>query len=128
MDTATASDDVIELIAAIEKHRLETEADHALACNEALRKLHELLEHEREALQSHGTGTRHAANVEAVTAEIEKIKTLAGKESPPARSKNPLLAHPHANSPHADHQVSLESGARLFPRIRARRTMGRSGR
>jgi hypothetical protein len=125
MDTATASDDVVDLIAGIEKHRLEMEkeADHALARNEALRKLHELLERERAALQTHGTGTRHAANVAAVTAEIEKVKKLAGEESPPARSKNPLLAHPHA-----DRQAPLETGARAFPRIRARRTMGRSER
>ena len=121
MDTETASDDVIDLITGIEKHRRESEkeADHALACNEALRKLHGLLEREREALQSHGAGTRHAANVEAVKVAIEKIKTLADQKNEPARARNPLPDR---------HRVSLESGARNYPRIRARRTMGRGER
>jgi hypothetical protein len=128
MDPATASDDVIDLIASIETHRqkMGKESDHATACNEALRKLHELLEREREALQSHGAGTRHSANVEAVTIEIEKVKKLAndnsqpGQPGQPARPKNPLLTHPHA-----DRQVSLQSAERTFPRTKARRTMGR---
>jgi hypothetical protein len=125
MDTVTASDDVIDLIAGIEMHRqkMGKESDHATACNEALRKLHELLEREREALQSHGADTRHSANVETVTIEIEKVKKLAGDSSPPARPKNPLLTHPHAQ-----HQVSLQGAERTFPRTKARRTMGRGER
>lgn len=121
MDNAIASDDVTDLIAGIERHRREMgkEADHALACNEALRKLHEILERERVALQSHQAGTRHAANVEAVTVEIERVKNLAGEKSQPAGARGPLHAH---------HQASLESGARNYPRIRARRTMGRGER
>ena len=75
MNAGTASDEVIDAIASIEMHRqeLEKEAGLAAACSEALRKLHELLDHERAAQQLHAPGTKHPANVEAVTAEIKKI-------------------------------------------------------
>jgi len=55
------SDEVMDAIAQIELHRqeMEKEAGAAAACNEALRKLHELLEREREALQLHGPGEPH---------------------------------------------------------------------
>jgi hypothetical protein len=121
MDPVTASDDVIDLIAYIELHRQEMgkESDLAAACNEALRKLHELLEREREALQSHGTGTRHSANIETVMLEIARVKKLAGDTSRPANSRNPRPRR---------HQVTLQSGARNFPRNKGRRTMGRGER
>jgi len=95
------------------------ESDPAAACNDALRKLHELLEREREALQSHGPGTRHSANIETVMLEIAKLKKLAGDASQPASSRNPRPGH---------HQLSLQSAARSFPRNKGRRTMGRGER
>ena len=109
------SDEVLDAIAHIEMHRQEMakEASVAAACSEALRKLHELLEREREALQLHGPGPRHAAHVEALTAEIERVKTLAGvatgKHGRSQRQKPVRPAQPHN-----------------LPRTKGRRTMGRS--
>ncbi len=121
MDPVTATDEVIDLIAGIEMHRQEMakESDLAAACNEALRKLHELLEREREALQSHAPGARHSANIATVTSEIAKVKKLAGATSQPASSRNPRPGR---------HQASLQSAARNFPRNKGRRTMGRGER
>ena len=53
MNAETATDEVIDSIAHIEMHRQEMakEAGLATACTEALRKLHGLLDEEREALQ-----------------------------------------------------------------------------
>ena len=103
----------------IEKHRraMAKEASAAAACNEALRKLHELLDREHEALRSPGAGDEHAANVEAVKAEIERVKRLAGvagkgvmpKHGPPQTQKRVGPSQPH------DHA-----------RTKGRRTMGRS--
>lgn len=121
MDPVIATDDVIDLIAGIEMHRQEMgkESDLAAACNEALRKLHELLDREREALLSHGPSTRHSANIGTVMLEIARVKKLAGDTSQPASSRNPRPGH---------HQVSLQSAARNFPRNKGRRTMGRGER
>ena len=125
MDPVTATDDVIDLIADIEMHRqgMAKESDLAAACNEALRKLHELLGREREALQSHGPGTRHSANIATVMLEIEKVKKLAGGTSQPASS-----SAGSRNARPGHHQVSLQSAARNFPRNKSRRTMGRGER
>ena len=48
-----ASDEVIDGIAAIEMHRQGTEKESGLAaaCSEALRKLHAMLEQEKEEIQ-----------------------------------------------------------------------------
>src|SRR5277367_6222733 len=56
MSTGMATDGVTDLIAHTEMHRQEMvkEVGSAAACAGALRKLHELLEHERAALQLHG--------------------------------------------------------------------------
>jgi hypothetical protein len=120
MDTKTAADDITDAIAQIELHRQESAklAGLATACNEALRKLHEMLHHEQEAVQRHGPGTLHPANVGALTAAIEKVKKLAG-----AGSKGAGRGHVQAQgrkkiSPSAAHQP---------PRSRGRRTMGRRG-
>jgi hypothetical protein len=121
MDPGIATEDVTDIIASIEMHRQEMEKDSGLAaaCNEALRELHELLDREREALQVHGSGTRHAANIEAATAAITRVKSLIGPTSQGAASQNPRPGH---------HQVSLQSAARNFPRNKGRRTMGRGER
>jgi hypothetical protein len=121
MDQGPATDEIVDLIASIEMHRkgMGKESGLSAACNEALRKLHELLDREREALKGHGSGSPHSANIEAVTKEIAKVKKLAGDTTTPTDSQNPRPRH---------HQVSLQDGARNFPRNKGRRTMGRSGR
>ena len=121
MHPAPATHEVIDLVAGIEMHRQEAakESNPVAACHEALRKLHELLERERNALQSHVPGSGHAGNIEALTAEIARVKRLAGDTSRPAGSGNPRPAR---------HQLSLRAGARSFPRSKGRRTMGRGER
>jgi hypothetical protein len=120
MDTGMASDEVTDMIAHIEMHRQEMakEAGLAAACNETLRKLHELLKGEQEALQRQGPGSRHSANVEAVTKEIKRVKNLAGGTSQGSNPKNPRPGQ---------HQVSLRAGVRNPVRSKGRRTMGRHG-
>jgi bacterioferritin-associated ferredoxin len=113
------TDEVMDAIAHIEMHRQEMEkaASVAAACNEALRKLHELLNREREALQSHGPGAGHAANIEALTAEIERVKRLAGEAGGVA-----MLKHERPRR-----QKPVRPGQRHNPpRTKGRRTMGRS--
>ena len=120
MDAGAASDEVIDAIAGIEMHRQETEKETGLAaaCSEALRKLHELLERERAAQQLHAAGTKHPANIEAVTTEIKRIQKLAGLTSHAPTPKNPRPGQ---------HPVSVRSGTRIPPRTKGRRTMGRRG-
>jgi hypothetical protein len=122
MNPGMPADDVIDLLAVIEMHRQEMakESGLAAACDEALRKLHELLEREREALQSHGPGARHSANIATVMSEIAKVKNLGGDASRRAGAGNPRSAR---------RQVSLQSAARNFPRNKGRRrTLGRGER
>jgi hypothetical protein len=120
MSTGTVADEVTARIAHIEMHRQEMakEASLAVACGEALRKLHELLEHERAALQRHGTGTAHPANIEAVTIEIERVKKLTGVPHPGLISPN---AHPQPEP------VPPSNAPRNPARDKGRRTMGRHG-
>jgi hypothetical protein len=110
------SDEVIDAIARIEMHRqeMEKEAGVAAAGNEALRKLHELLEREREALQAHGPGARHAAHIEALTAEIERVKRLAGARAKAKQGRPPPRNPLQPGRPHN------------LPRNKQRRTTGRS--
>jgi hypothetical protein len=121
MDTKTAADDITDAIAQIELHRQESAklAGLATACNEALRKLHEMLHHEQEAVQRHGPGTRHPANVGALTAAIEKVKKLgAGGSKGAGRVRMQSQGHKRVPPPGAAYQP---------PRNRGRRTMGRRG-
>lgn len=112
--------EVTEAIAQIETHRksMAQEASVAAACNEALRKLHELLEREREALQLHGEADGHAETIAAVTAEIERVKRLggaAGKGVMPKHGRPQAQKHVGPSQPHNT------------PQNRLRRTMGRTG-
>lgn len=120
MNTGIAADEVIDAIAHIEMHRqeMEREAGLAAACSEALRKLHELLEREREAMQLHGPGSRHSANVEILTIEINRIKKLPGMTRQDSLPKNV-----HAQQPH----MSQRNMPANPPRSKGRRTMGRRG-
>jgi hypothetical protein len=121
MDTNTAADDITDAIAQIELHRQESAklAGLETACNEALRKLHEILGQEQEAVQRHSAGTRHPANIRVLTAAIEKVKKLAGAGSQGGgRGSTPDQRQTRVAPPGAAHQP---------PRNRGRRIMGRRG-
>jgi hypothetical protein len=109
------SDEITDAIASIEMHRQEAakETSLAAACNEALRKLHELLEHER-ASQPEGPGERHAANLAALAAAIERVKGLAGAGARPRQGGRPGPRRPAGAAP--QHHS---------PRGKQRRNMGR---
>ncbi|MFI4922988.1 MAG: hypothetical protein ACHP6J_04665 [Burkholderiales bacterium] len=119
MGAEMATDEVTDIIASIEMQRQEAvkEAGLAAACSEALRKLHELLDREKKALQLHGSSTQHSANIEAVLTEIKKVKKLAEITS---RGSIPKSARP------GQRQVSWQNKPRNPSRSRGRRTMGRS--
>lgn len=109
------SDETLDAIAHIEVHRqdMAKEAGIAAACSEALRKLHELLERERGA--PHEPGSRHAANIEAVTAEIERVKRLVG-----------AAARPKPGRPRERGRQGPGGQPHQAPRGKQRRSMGRS--
>ena len=113
-DPATPSDEVLDLIGAISMHRQAgaAQSDHAAVCNESRRKLHEFLARERETLQAHGPGGRHAANIAALVLEVEKL-----------RSADPAAAR--AGYSRRNPQLAVRNTPRNFPRHRGRRTMGR---
>ena len=115
-----AADEVIDAIADIQVHRqqLEKEGGVAASCSATLRKLHELLDREKEALQLRGPDTRHPQNVEAVMIEIEKVKrsTVIAGQSRAAGS-----AYPNRQ------KASWQNAHRNPSRNKGRRTMGRNG-
>lgn len=110
------SDEVMDAIAEIELHRqhMQKDAGLAAACNEALRKLHELLERERQALQLHDPDARHAQHVEVLAAEVERVKRLAAGGAK-AQHGRPQPRNPVRPGPSHD-----------LPRNKRRRTTGRS--
>lgn len=120
MSIRMASDEVTDDIAAIEMHRQGTEQESGLAaaCSEALRKLHTLLEQEKEALRQHGPDTVHAINVEAVANEIKRVQSMVGGKSQGAAPRN---ARPRGQ------QMPRPEKSRNPPRNRGRRPLGRSG-
>lgn len=120
MDTKLAADDIIDAIARIEMHRQDSAktAGLATACNEALRRLHEMLHHEQEAAQRQSPGTRHPANVAALTAAIDKVKQLAGAGNKGARARTRGRGQKRIPPSGAPYQP---------PRNKGRRTMGRRG-
>jgi hypothetical protein len=116
---ASASDEVIDEIAEIEMRRREAEKEAGLAasCSSALRKLHELLDRETETRRQSG-GAGQPGNVEAVAAEIERLKTRA-----PATGQGPA-----ARSAFPERKKTSWQDARRNPaRNKGRRTMGRAG-
>lgn len=119
-ETASATDEVIDAIADIEMQRqaMEKEGGLAASCSSALRRLHELLDHEKEALQLHGPDAGHPKNVEAVTIEIERVKGLSviTSQRPAARSAYP-----------GQRNVAWRNAPRSPARNKGRRTMGRAG-
>jgi hypothetical protein len=118
--TTPATDEVIDAIAEIESQRqaMQKEAGFAASCSSALRRLHELLDREKDALQLRGPDAGHPENVEAVTAEIERVKGLAASTNPgPA----PRGAYP------GQRKATWRDAQRSPARNRGRRTMGRAG-
>ena len=120
MATPMASDEVTDGIAAIEMHRQGTEKESGLAASvsEALRKLHDLLAQEKEALQLNGPDSVSALNVEAVANEIRRVQAMGGAKGPRSMPSN---ARPR------DRQQPRQDKAHNAPRNRGRRTMGRGG-
>jgi hypothetical protein len=119
----TASDEVTDSIAHIEMHRQEMakETSLASACNEALRKLHELLKHEQEESQNNGPQPQHAANIAAVTEAIERVKRLSGAKNPGPPSRE---QRPGGGGRRQSPMRGTNPGA---ARNKGRRTMGRRG-
>lgn len=119
-EAASASDEVIDAIADIEMQRQAMVKDAGLAasCSSALRRLHELLDREKQALQQHGPDAGHPENVEAVAIEIDRVKGLTAITNPgPA----PRGAYP------GQRKVAWQNAHRSPARNKGRRTMGRAG-
>lgn len=121
MSAEKASDEVIDAIAYIEMQRqdMEKQSNPAAACNLALRKLQEVLVGEQQAVQLHGPGTRHPANVEALENEIRRVKQMIG-----GAGRNP---QPGGSRPGGPQAPGRDKGHRQG-RNRGRRTMGRGSR
>jgi len=120
LGTPPATDEVIDAIAGIELQRQATmkEAGLAASCSWALRRLLELLDREQKALQQHGPDAGHPENVEAVAAEIERVKGLTAITYPgPA----PRDAYPWQR------KATWRDAHRSPARNKGRRTMGRAG-
>jgi hypothetical protein len=97
-----------------------TEAGLAVSCSAALRKLQELLDDERAALQRQEADAGHSANIDALTMEIEKVKKLARAGG----AEGTVSKQPRAGQ----QQVLRQNTPRLTPgRSKGRRTMGRPG-
>ena len=119
-ETASAFDEVIDAIADIEMQRqaMEKEGGLAASCSAALRRLHELLERGKEALQLRGPDVGHPENVEAVATEIERVKGLTVITSPGPAPRGAYPGQPKA---------AWRNAHRSPARNRGRRTMGRAG-
>ena len=118
--TTPATDEVIDRIAEIESQRQAMQKDAGLAasCSSALRRLHELLDREKDVLQLRGPDAGHPENVEAVAVEIERVKGLTAIAKPgPA----PRGAYP------GQQKATWRNAHRSPARNRGRRTMGRAG-
>jgi hypothetical protein len=120
LGTTPATGEAIDAIANIEAQRqaMEKEAGLAAACSSALRKLHELLDREKEALQLRGPVAGHPQIVEAVTTDIERVKQLAV-----AKSQGPTRKGGYAGPGKTSWRNAQHSPARN----KGRRTMGRGG-
>lgn len=125
MNTGMPTDEVTDAIAYIEMHRQETARETGVpaACAQALRQLQELLEQERQALQPGNDGD--PANVEAVTNEINRVKSLASGKN---QNRNSNRGRPGSggggSGPGGGHQ---QKSRRNRSRNRGRGEGGRSG-
>lgn len=120
-DTEIATDDVTDSIVHIEMYRqiATKEAGLAVSSSEALRKLQELLDAERAALQRQESGAGHSANIDALMIEIEKVRKLARAASPRGLVSRELRP--------GQQQVPRQNARPTPARNKGRRTTGRSG-
>ena len=118
--TTLATEEVVDAIADIETQRQAAvkEAGLAASCSSALRRLHELLDREKNTLQSHGPDAGHPENVKAIAVEIERVKGLATITNP---APAPRGAYP------GQRKVAWRNAHRSPARNKGRRTMGRAG-
>jgi bacterioferritin-associated ferredoxin len=118
-----ASDEVTDAIAHIEMHRQETvkEEGVAAACQQALRKLQELLEIERQALLPDALRAGSQTDVDAVMHEINRVKSLAGNAN---RNNGNSNRRPR---PGQSQNFPRRDGTHNPGRNKGRRTMGRRG-
>ena len=117
---APASDEVIDAIADIEMKRRETEKQAGVTASRssALHRLQELLDRETEALRLRGPERRDAANVDAVTTAMERVKKLAVVTN----------RRPNARDAYSDQRTpSWRNAPRSPAENRGRRTMGPAG-
>jgi hypothetical protein len=119
LETNPAIVEVIDMIADIEMQRqvMEKKAGLAAACSSALRKLHRLLEREKE-VPLHGSAAGHPENVEAVTIEIGRVKQLNVATSQRPARKGAYGGQGKTSWRNAHHSPARNKG---------RRTMGRAG-
>lgn len=120
LGTTPATDELIDAIAGIETQRQAMVKDAGLAASgsSALRRLHELLDREKNTLQSHGPDAGHPENVEAVTVEIERVKGMTAITNPGPSLRG---AYP------GQRKVAWRNAHRSPARNKGRRTMGRAG-
>lgn len=120
MYTGMPTDEVTDAIAFIEMHRQEMarEAGVPAACAQALRQLQELLEQERQALQPGNEGD--PANVEAVTNEINRVKSMASGNNQSRQSNR-------AHSGPGQQPTSRRNRSRNSGRNKGRGTKGQPG-
>jgi hypothetical protein len=122
LETAGASDEVIDAIAEIEMQRRETEkkAGLAMSCGLALHRLRELLAHETDALRLRGPDSGHQENVQAVTNAIGRVNGLSA-----IKGQKPNSFPGQART--GPRQVSWRNAPQNPARNTGRRTMGRAG-
>jgi hypothetical protein len=123
VNTEQASDEVTDSIAHIEMHRQEMakETSLAAACNEALRKLQDLLKQEQEVLHGNGPHPQRTANLAAVTEAIDRVKRMTGGKNQGASPNQ----RPGGGG--GRRQSSPRGQNQGPPRNKGRRTMGRRG-
>jgi hypothetical protein len=124
--TVMASDEVTDDIAHVEMQRqdMEKEAGLAAACTMSLRKLQEILQREQQVLLVNPGSPEQAANVEAVSVEIERVKGLAGLKHRGQSSKKA-----QARQPRRPWRNNAPQDASQKPhKPRGRRNMRRRGR
>jgi hypothetical protein len=124
--TVMASDEVTDDIAHVEMQRqdMEKETGLAAACATSLRKLQEILQREQQALQANPGSPEQAANVEAVTVEIERVKGLAGLtrrgQNPKKAQARPARGSWRGNAPQDPSQKPHKPRGRRMMRRRGR--------
>ena len=124
MNTGMPTDEVTDAIAFIEMHRQEMarEAGVPAACAQALRQLQELLEQERQALQPGNDGD--PANVDAVTNEINRVKSLAGGNN---QARHSQRARSGSSPGPGQQQTSRRNRSRNSSRNKGHGAKGRPG-